>query len=124
MNSDDAALRIAALERALEDAERRAVTDPLTGVLNRRGWDEALAREEDRCRRHELDAAVFAIVLDGSSRSTATGTPRATSCCAGAQQRSSRLCARMTSWRASAATSLLSFPLAPTSRQPTFSDAA
>jgi diguanylate cyclase (GGDEF)-like protein len=90
MNSDDAARRIAELEHALEDAERRAATDALTGVLNRRGWDEALAREEDRCRRHELDAAVFVIDLDElkqtNSRGHAAGDDLLRRCAAALQQ--------------------------------------
>lgn len=90
MTCDDAARRIAALERALEDAERRAVTDALTGVLNRRGWDQALACEEDRCRRHGLDAAVFVIDLDelkqANSRGHAEGDELLRRCSAALQE--------------------------------------
>jgi diguanylate cyclase (GGDEF)-like protein len=38
--------------RAIAAAERTAATDPLTGVLNRRGFDEAAQRELARARRH------------------------------------------------------------------------
>jgi diguanylate cyclase (GGDEF)-like protein len=38
--------------RAIADAERIAATDPLTGVLNRRGFGEAIERELARARRH------------------------------------------------------------------------
>lgn len=38
--------------RAIAAAERTAATDPLTGVLNRRGFDEAVERELARARRH------------------------------------------------------------------------
>ena len=57
--------RISELEEALRHAEQAATTDPLTGVLNRRGWDLALAAENDRCRRHDLDATVLVVDVDG-----------------------------------------------------------
>ena len=59
-----------AAEQATQDrayAERlelRAATDPLTGLFNRRGWDRLLLVEEDRCRRHGLDAEIVMIDLD------------------------------------------------------------
>jgi diguanylate cyclase len=56
--------RIAALEAELAEARREAVTCALTGLLNRRGWDRRLAREESRCRRHGLDAVVCVVDLD------------------------------------------------------------
>jgi len=49
----------------LWEAERDARTDPLTGLHNRRGWEEALTREEDRCQRFGHPAAVLAVDLDG-----------------------------------------------------------
>jgi len=39
--------------------------DPLTGCLNRRGWTEVVTAEERRCRRHDLDAVVVIVDLDG-----------------------------------------------------------
>lgn len=42
-----------------------ALVDPTTRLSNRRGWDELIAREEDRCRRYGHSAAVFVIDLDG-----------------------------------------------------------
>jgi diguanylate cyclase (GGDEF)-like protein len=39
--------------RAIAVAERAAATDPLTGVLNRRGFGEAVERELARARRHD-----------------------------------------------------------------------
>lgn len=39
--------------RAIAAAERTAATDPLTGVLNRRGFGEAVERELARARRHD-----------------------------------------------------------------------
>jgi diguanylate cyclase (GGDEF)-like protein len=38
--------------RAIAAAERTAATDPLTGVLNRRGFGEVVERELARARRH------------------------------------------------------------------------
>jgi diguanylate cyclase (GGDEF)-like protein len=60
-----------AARRAEEDrlrAERlelRASTDPLTGLLNRRGWDRLISLEEDRCQRHGLSAEIVIVDLDG-----------------------------------------------------------
>jgi len=45
--------------------ELHATTDPLTGLLNRRGWDRVLKVEEDRCVRHGLSAEVVVVDLDG-----------------------------------------------------------
>ena len=47
-------------ERAASEAE----TDPLTGLLNRRGWDRWLEREEDRFRRFGDPASVVMLDLD------------------------------------------------------------
>lgn len=58
-------LRASEAERDAERAEREGVTDELTGLFNRRGWERLLEAEEDRCRRHGDPAAVFAIDLDG-----------------------------------------------------------
>ncbi len=53
------------LQRELERAHEEAETDPLTGLLNRRGWDRHLAREEARYARFGDPAAVLVIDLDG-----------------------------------------------------------
>jgi diguanylate cyclase len=45
-------------------AEREARTDPLTGLHNRRAWQEALAREEERSQRFGHPVAVLAVDLD------------------------------------------------------------
>ena len=58
-------LRAAEAERSAERARRDAALDPLTGLVNRRGWDEVLVAEEDRCRRHGHPAIVVSIDLDG-----------------------------------------------------------
>jgi diguanylate cyclase (GGDEF)-like protein len=49
------------IERVIADSER----DVLTGLLNRRGWERALAAEEARCARSGLPATVIVLDLDG-----------------------------------------------------------
>jgi diguanylate cyclase len=57
----------AALERSLDAASAYALADrdPLTGLLNQRGWEARLTTEEARCVRHERDAAVAVLSLQG-----------------------------------------------------------
>lgn len=56
---------------AAEEARRserlaaEAHSDALTRLTNRRGWDQLLAAEEERCRRHGHSAAVVAVDLNG-----------------------------------------------------------
>ncbi len=50
--------------RHAERAHVEALSDPLTGLFNRRGWSQLLAREEERCRRHGNPAAILAVDLD------------------------------------------------------------
>lgn len=55
----------AARERVrAEEAERRAVTDGLTGISNRLGWDEALASEQARASRRGLWTGLVSVDLD------------------------------------------------------------
>lgn len=54
--------RIAELEAALGKALAAASTDPLTGALNRRGFDAAFAREQARAQR--VGAPLALVVLD------------------------------------------------------------
>jgi diguanylate cyclase (GGDEF)-like protein len=76
----DAALRLltqnvvllVAMERRGFQAADRAVAaaheariDPLTGLPNRRLWEEAVAKEQARCARHGLQALVAVVDLDG-----------------------------------------------------------
>jgi diguanylate cyclase (GGDEF)-like protein len=62
LEADSAAVDTArALERAVSDAE----TDPLTGLLNRRGWERWLAREDERFRRFGDPASVVMLDSDG-----------------------------------------------------------
>ena len=51
--------------RRAEAAERLADRDALTGLLNRRGWDAAMAAEEARCARFASPASLLALDLDG-----------------------------------------------------------
>lgn len=54
-------------EREARKAERfreESLTDSLTGLYNRRGWDLLLAAEEERCRRYGHPAMVLAVDLD------------------------------------------------------------
>jgi diguanylate cyclase (GGDEF)-like protein len=61
LESDSAATAAA---RELEQARREADTDQLTGLLNRRGWDRFLEREEQRYRRFGDPACVVVLDLD------------------------------------------------------------
>ena len=60
-----AELSTTTLTREAETARSEALTDSLTGLANRRGWETALAAEEERCRRYGATACVVAIELDG-----------------------------------------------------------
>jgi diguanylate cyclase (GGDEF)-like protein len=58
-------------ELTLEEAARRteraqadALVDPLTGLHNRRSWDQLLATEDQRCSRFGYDAVIFMIDVD------------------------------------------------------------
>jgi len=52
------------LERRVERAELEALTDPLTGVGNRRAWDHIFDAEEARCRRYGSPASLVSVDLD------------------------------------------------------------
>jgi diguanylate cyclase (GGDEF)-like protein len=60
--------------RAVEEARRteriqvEALTDALTQLNNRRGWDQFLVFEEERCRRYGHSAAVLIVDLDELKR--------------------------------------------------------
>lgn len=59
-----AELRTEAEMRRAEKREAESLSDKLTGLFNRRGWDRLLANEEHRCQRFGHSAAVFVIDLD------------------------------------------------------------
>jgi diguanylate cyclase (GGDEF)-like protein len=50
--------------RALESATAIALTDPLTGLANRRAWEEELRREVARARRSSQRLALVMLDLD------------------------------------------------------------
>lgn len=50
--------------RRAERAQVEALSDPLTGLYNRRGWDQLLAAEENRCQRYGHSACILSIDLD------------------------------------------------------------
>lgn len=55
------------VQEGLRKAERLQVEsqrDPLTGLLNRRGWDQILKAEEQRCKRYGNPSGVLVIDLD------------------------------------------------------------
>lgn len=53
------------LIRRESKAKEEGGTDKLTGLLNRRGWDECMQRSEALCQRGNLNACVIVIDLDG-----------------------------------------------------------
>ena len=63
-----AEMRIAELEKALAEARAVACTDPLTGALNRRGFDQACRREQARAQRSGSRLALAHIDLDDFKR--------------------------------------------------------
>ena len=60
----------AATDRSHDAAEAFALAerDPLTRLANRRGWDAALAGEEQRSRRYGSSVSLLAVDLDGLRR--------------------------------------------------------
>ncbi|WP_319237839.1 GGDEF domain-containing protein [uncultured Propionivibrio sp.] len=63
-----AEMRIAELEKALEEAREAALVDPLTGALNRRGFEQACEREMARVARFGTRFCVVEIDLDDFKR--------------------------------------------------------
>jgi diguanylate cyclase (GGDEF)-like protein len=53
------------VRRRAERAEAEAMTDALTELYNRRGWNQLMTAEEERCRRYGHPACVVSIDLDG-----------------------------------------------------------
>lgn len=49
-------------------AKQEGMTDMLTSLRNRRGWDQAVREAEARCRKENLNACVIVIDLDGLKR--------------------------------------------------------
>lgn len=61
----EANLKIGRQVKHIQQTEKEASKDALTGLYNRRGWNQRLAEEENRCQRHGGPACVIAIDLDG-----------------------------------------------------------
>lgn len=61
---DTVALRTAELARARDDAERLARLDGLTGVSNRRYFEEVAAREVSRARRYDQPLSIILFDID------------------------------------------------------------
>jgi len=60
-----AELKCAEEARRAEHLQAEALTDTLTTLYNRRGWDRLLDAEETRCTRYGHPATVLAVDLDG-----------------------------------------------------------
>lgn len=52
-------------ERARERCQQAATTDDMTGLINRRGWNLAIAAEEARASRYGSPTSVVIVDLDG-----------------------------------------------------------
>jgi len=65
-DTDVASLRaeVEALTEEVRALTRLARTDPLTGLANRRGWDEQLARELARAQRSQTAVSIALVDLD------------------------------------------------------------
>ena len=50
--------------RRAERAEADLLTDALTGLFNRRGWDSLISAEESRCKRYGNPACALTVDLD------------------------------------------------------------
>jgi diguanylate cyclase len=61
--------------RALALAYALADRDPVTGLMNRRGWETRLTVEEQRCHRHQRAASVLVIDLTAAERHTVPPGP-------------------------------------------------
>jgi diguanylate cyclase len=58
-------LHAEALVRRVERAENEALVDELTGLYNRRGWEQLVGHEQARGRRYGHKHAVFFMDIDG-----------------------------------------------------------
>jgi diguanylate cyclase (GGDEF)-like protein len=54
-----AELRLAEMENKIKELEELALTDPVTGLMNRRGFEKFFAQEHARMRRHDVPGSVL-----------------------------------------------------------------
>jgi len=64
-----AELRAEEAAREAERSEADSGRDPLTGLVNRQGWDWLLRAEDERARRYGSPAAVVSVDLEAEQRS-------------------------------------------------------
>ncbi len=57
-------LKLTGMTRRAELLAEESLTDPLTRLYNRRGWNKFIASEEERCRRYGHPATVMVIDID------------------------------------------------------------
>ncbi|WP_371227389.1 diguanylate cyclase [Pseudomonas sp. QE6] len=57
-------IRAESQTRRAERFAAQALQDSMTGLFNRAGWDQLMAKEEHRCRRHGKSCVVIVIDLD------------------------------------------------------------
>lgn len=50
---------VAEMEKKIKELEELALTDPVTGLMNRRGFEKFFAREQARMRRHDTPGSVL-----------------------------------------------------------------
>src|SRR5207249_2810629 len=60
----DSKLKEVEQARLLEHSRQEALTDALTGLLNRQGWEKTITVEEARVRRYGSPACVLIVDLD------------------------------------------------------------
>lgn len=70
-------LRVDEEERRAERFQAQALTDALTGLYNRGGWEQLLAKEEARYQRYRQSSVVIVVDLD-ELKSKRTGNPSST----------------------------------------------
>ena len=97
---------LAQLRPQLSAMQRLALTDPLTGVANRRRGEELLSLELARAGRYVIRCRWFCSTwIISNASTTSTGMPWATLCCAPSRASSATSCASPTTWPAGAARS-------------------
>ncbi|MGF1517641.1 MAG: diguanylate cyclase [Nodosilinea sp.] len=60
-----AEMKVAEQTRLAEHLQTEALTDVLTGLYNRRGWDQLLSSEEERCAIYGYPACIIVLDIDG-----------------------------------------------------------